>query len=61
MTIKELAEYCQNTECDNCNYTEECAKFKRYLQDYICPATLLIKGCEGIIEPNRKFYPNSPL
>lgn len=61
MTIRELAGYCKASGCDKCNHTEKCAKFKDYLQSSICPASLFIKGCEGIIDFDRKIYPYSPL
>lgn len=49
MKMRELAEYCNKLDdCENCNYIEKCTKFKQYLQDCICPGTLLIKGCEKI-------------
>ena len=49
MTVRELAEYCQKADdCERCKHTDKCAKFKKYLQDFICPATVLIKDCEGI-------------
>ncbi|GFI50822.1 hypothetical protein AALB51_25365 [Lachnospiraceae bacterium 62-26] len=49
MKFKELAEYCQRIEdCEKCEHVEKCEKFKKYLQDCICPATTLISGCECI-------------
>ena len=48
MTVRKLAKYCQKIDnCERCKHIDKCAKFKKYLQDFICPATLLIKDCEG--------------
>lgn len=56
MKMKELAEYCQETDtCERCKHTDKCAKFKKYLQDFIRPATTLIKGCDRICDPNTEI------
>ena len=40
MKIKELAEYCNHTDCAECNHTEECKNLHKTLQD-ISPDALV--------------------
>ncbi len=40
MTGKELAEYCNNTKCDDCELKGNCKNFVRYMSEYT-PCSLL--------------------
>lgn len=56
MKMKELAEYCEKTkDCRECEHTDACARFKQYLQDFICPATTRISGYEKIYGADREI------
>jgi len=40
MSGKELAEYCNNTECEKCEYQNSCENFTDYISQYT-PCSLL--------------------